>query len=296
MKTIVKFTIWNYEEGRTTSPIVEEKIFAQLCKIYPAGNHQRWFEVALPENAPKLQEILALLAANGYRPGPSSGTFKVAPNEYRTSIERIYEKRDYEATAFLVPSPKVIFGEYSFRTDDDLLRIERFQARPKGEIAIGTAYPWIIVSEKLRQMFERAELQRLLFKNVVIQNRTETKKGYFKDHWELTSDLILPPMSAKLLDGDGRPFAGDLQKGCFIDDGLYYPQEPRYKASLLPAVEPFDLGLTYERFGCGLPKTAIPPPPDIVAGERMLIASKKFYEFCVEQKLKMDWVPVRIDP
>lgn len=48
----------------------------------------------------------------------------------------------------------------------------------------------------------------------------------------------------------------------------------------------FDLALTYERFehAKGTP------------GDRRLVASQRFYQFWLTHKLKMDWVPVRIDP
>jgi hypothetical protein len=98
-------------------------------------------------------------------------------------------------------------------------------------------------------------------------------------------------MSGKLIDGAGRPFDGDFLKGCFIDDGFYTPQEPHYKASEMANAEPFDLASTYEQFG----NAPIQSNPDAGPGERMLIASKRFYEFCVKNKLKMDWIPVRLD-
>jgi hypothetical protein len=80
-------------------------------------------------------------------------------------------------------------------------------------------------------------------------------------------------------------------KGCFMDDGLYAPQEARYRRSALKEAGAFDLGVTYELFG-NAPRPSNPKPEP---GERMLIASKRFCEFCVKHKLKMDGHPLRVD-
>jgi hypothetical protein len=59
-----------------------------------------------------------------------------------------------------------------------------------------------------------------------------------------------------------------------------------YRRSDLEDLAPFDLARTYEPFG------------NYSGYDRQncsLIASKKFYEVCVANKLKTDWVPVRIE-
>jgi hypothetical protein len=106
--------------------------------------------------------------------------------------------------------------------------------------------------------------------------------------WELTSDFELPPLSPAmdLRDNNGNPIArGEVSNGCHRYEGLYIHPELHYRAEDLETMKPCDLAWTAESFG-GVPS----------ADARVLIASNRFYRFCVDHALKTEWVPVRIDP
>jgi len=130
---------------------------------------------------------------------------------------------------------------------------------------------------------EKSLLRSPNFKEITI---LETGK-VFEGHWELTSEFVLPPLNnaSLLFNNDGQPFDGDYDKGCFLVEGCYWPGELHYKRSTLQTVGPFDLARTHERFG----------NKDSVSFPR-LIASRNFYDFCKNQKLNLDWWPVRVDP
>lgn len=105
---------------------------------------------------------------------------------------------------------------------------------------------------------------------------------YSGHYWELKTDLRLPPLSpaCRLIDLDGSPYIAGESRGCIVDDG-FEPAELRYEAPRLSATSPFDLARTREPIG---------------EDRGMLVASKRFYDFCQALNLPMDWIPVRIDP
>jgi hypothetical protein len=81
-------------------------------------------------------------------------------------------------------------------------------------------------------------------------------------------------------------FNGDYSHGNFLVEDHYINPEPRYLSSDIAKVEPFDIARTLERFG------------NATTAERnhhYTIVSRRFYDFCVSQKLPMDWVPVHVD-
>jgi hypothetical protein len=59
----------------------------------------------------------------------------------------------------------------------------------------------------------------------------------------------------------------------------YRPPELHYRQRDLKAIEPFDIALTFEKF----------------PHEHWPVVSHRFYGFCQTNKLKFDWIPVRVD-
>ena len=120
-----------------------------------------------------------------------------------------------------------------------------------------------------------------MFKETVLVGKSaEPLPGPF---WELTSDLVLPRLAntRQLIYGyNSAPFDGDYSKVLILTDGFYTTAEYHYRASDLRAIEPFDVAVVSENLG-GFPDK---------------IVSRRFYEFCKKEKLRMEWVPVRIDP
>jgi hypothetical protein len=108
--------------------------------------------------------------------------------------------------------------------------------------------------------------------------------------WELTSNLLMPPVSKDqdLVDSKSRPVISRSplpEKGVrFVEDNYAEP-ELKYDRDSLATMAPveFDLARTYEALA--------PDPKD---DQRLLIASKRFYEFWTKNGLKCEWVPVRI--
>ena len=99
----------------------------------------------------------------------------------------------------------------------------------------------------------------------------------------------MPPLApySQLTTNDGQPFVGNYDNGCLYLEGLVERSELHYKASdmeALAAADPFDLALTQERFGI---REWVCDP--------CLVASPRFYKFCVANNLRMNWMPVRLE-
>ncbi len=69
---------------------------------------------------------------------------------------------------------------------------------------------------------------------------------------------------------------------CGFLEGNYVRPELHYLQSDVERFPDFDLACTFERFAWS-------------PLNRCLIASQRFYRFCVDNDIKCDWIPVRID-
>jgi len=279
MKTYTKIPVIRADQ-------TDQSLYRELCEVYPEGEERKAFRMSLPVEDPRAQRILELLRTHGMRPweGFTSGS----PEEFDLAYERVYDKRDFEQAAFLSPLPRDTFSVSHRRTPTGTLRVEVDEAKPKGQI-VGTWGDALFVSADLRKQILEAKLGGVEVRPVEFMGRSGKPLAW--DFWELTSSVTLPPLSPRNVffaaAGNERQRVTAeytssyvLREGMHSPDILYGLPELHYAASELLNLSPFDLALTYERFGTDRPH---------------LIASQGFYRFCVEHKLRMNWVPVRLD-
>jgi len=158
-----------------------------------------------------------------------------------------------------------------------------------------------LVSETARRALISSGLNCLKFRPTSIGDHSSVDEGENevveydgRTWWELTSDVILPPLrlgdGLVLLDCEGRPVRpGDFTNGCFPREGAVQNPELRYKASELAAMPPFDIAKTFEIFG-NRPYAGRPPSDD----NRMTVVSQRFYQLCRSIDEKVSGRPVRI--
>jgi len=265
---------------------VPQADFDGLIRLYPEGNRGGIsFHCYLPQESNVLRAIQEYLADRGLTPWLGRGARVKARHEYEMILSRTYDVQDWKRAAYLEPTPWLWLGKYETRRYGKPLQIQGEHAKQRLNIALVNQW-WIVVSEKVRVSMEKAGLLHVAFKPVETIGR-ETTPGACQI-WELTSDIFLPPLSPKceLVDSCGNPSKGDnLTHGCYLREGLYGSPEKHYKESAITSVEPFDLARTNERFG-----------PNEIQADHQLVASQRFYQFCVSQAFDMRWIPVRIDP
>ncbi|MDP9175094.1 MAG: hypothetical protein M3O30_14700 [Planctomycetota bacterium] len=100
----------------------------------------------------------------------------------------------------------------------------------------------------------------------------------------------MPPVSPtmQLVDKNAKRVWPGRITGVQRLEGLY-SVELHYRASDLRAIERFDIARTYEHFwGYDNNERQLDYCP--------LVVSKRFYDLCQCHNLKVDWLPVHIDP
>ena len=127
-----------------------------------------------------------------------------------------------------------------------------------------------VVSESLRLRIEDAGLRGPAFQETILSD--EAKRRLKKQrkaegdeypvHWELISDVMLPPLSGRnvLLNGNGTPWQGNpitgpsVFRGVGVSGGANNEWEVHYSGDEVRQMDPFDLALTRERTS-GWPKS-----------------------------------------
>lgn len=232
------------------------------------------------------------------------------PGEFSLELRRSYDKSDWEPAEFLQPRPKLLIDDDSGRSMTGVVLVQ--PRILKCNLTVAQAdWPAIVVSEKLKSQILEGGMQHIMFRPVGIIGKPEegyaqswyrlttsearekaksaTITKFAEGLWELSSDLVLPRLSpqCQLQDEKGNPVRDDFSTGTFLREDFYKPPELHYTRGSIQNAGPFDLALTYEPLSGWYPTWQ---------WYRHLVASKRFYEFCKARKLKMDWIPVRIDP
>ncbi|MEX0775083.1 MAG: hypothetical protein WD042_05140 [Phycisphaeraceae bacterium] len=227
-----------------------------------------------------------------------------AANRYQYAIGHRYDAQDFEACELL--------QTYSAQPTEDLdtgwgqegkLRIEyrdlRKKAKRRMALGIGSV---ILVSASMRKMIEDSQLGHARFRPTLLENTQESLEGRVHQllpwskapdgpWWELTSDVVLPPVTERtpLEDKDGKPVKPDFSSGCWEAPVNFEIGHLHYARSALKKLPRFDIALTHEHWSNGH------FPADPFGWLQRRIVSQRFYRFAVEHKLKVDFRPVEID-
>jgi hypothetical protein len=166
-------------------------------------------------------------------------------------------------------------------------RLEISAAKLSPSLKLGCAlYVGTVVSEATRQKLIGAGLMGLKFVELALTGpmAAQTQEQF----WELISSIALPPMPRdRVIAHEKTP--DDFVHVAGFTDADFFEKEMHYSASGIRALEPFDLAVTHEIY-CG------PGWKETGHGERRLVASQRFRQFCIAEQIPMSWVPVRLDP
>jgi len=268
--------------------VVSPETFAALAKADPSAvsdcGGTPMFRCRLPPECDVLHGITRILSDHGYSPKPPIA--KCKPGQYWVIIYREYSDVDLEAAAYFIPT---IDNWYSNcgkdrNPESGHLGLSRNSAIARG--LLGSLFWWLVASKDFRRLAAKAGLLHMAYVPIDIVGKGGRVLAPFRDHWELTSDLVLPPLSREcvLKTNKDEPFSGDYTNGCHLIEGNYFIAELHYEASALRRVEPFDLALTREQFGNGPP--ALAP---------QYVASQRFYRFCMDCGIQIAGRVVRVD-
>jgi hypothetical protein len=279
---------------RTPGVELQSELVEELAAIYPEGRTgESWFRFDLIEDDPRLARILEWFDEHRIKPWSLGNRPRDRAAEYRLEHWRVYDPEDYVGVRHVrvVPQAK---GNGLFRDDEGRIKVIEGGFPRRADI-IRTPLSWLVVPERVKSAIVRELFRGVVFRPTVLvgghPSLSEMKPIPWSRHgepwWELTSDLVLPPMSPRmdLYDDQGEPVRNaDCSRGCYAREGLYVHPEYRYREEDLGRIEHFDFTRTAEVFG----RTGH-------VDTWRYIASARFREFCVGHNWRCDWIPVRID-
>lgn len=275
----------------------DEEVVEALCRQFPVCKKGAGFGLKAPIDDPLFRNVEAATVKLGLVKRSYSET--PVQNQYFYGVHREYDEDDFRNATYLrlVHSSKLC--DEQKRDSEGRLIVEAWRLTP--ELRMGCVlFEAAVVSDKWRQAIEKEGFIGVTFrplslipaaqsfdvlnsKRKVIRKVTPQDQDHIEKRekfWELTSSLILPPIEpTRLLGRDEKPFVGDYSRGVWLKDE-FAPPELHYRESALRKVEPFDFALTFEK----------------IPEERWPVVSQRFRQFCIREKLKTDWFPVRIDP
>lgn len=274
-----------------------EEVFDDLARIYPEGLQGQTFSFALPADDPRTVQIVERLNRAGLRPWTDTFRERQKGIEYAVQLDREYDAADLAACDFLElrPPPEACnYGAISRGESGDVIIPEQQMPSGKPDFLFGHTY-WYFVPARVKDVLSMGNLKGVKFRptyyaplDMTAEDTDATiRSRHGIPYWELDSDRTLPPLSPSmsLVDARGNASSPGVAGPCRPYDGLYIRPELHYRADDLAKTGQFDLARAHERFN------AFGGP-----GDRPLIASRRFFEFCNERCLRTGWVPVRVDP
>jgi hypothetical protein len=295
----------------------DDRLFSELVQIFPEGQTGKVghaFHARLPLRDDRTQSITNALNDAGMRPWLDTSRPKDRRAEYGYALERVYDEADLAGCEYLElhPPNNAHNSEAISRNQDGEMIIPEQWTSDAFDILSGLSC-WLFVPSRVKDLLEAGGLRHVGFRPTVnvphlteynatvdmvvdlIPDISALERGsrdpdWPVPYWELESDFTLPPLSSSMSfkNSDGRPVdSGDFSRGFHRCEGPYIHPELHYRASDLKGLEPFDLARTYEPFGNHHGYNLL---------DRPMVASKRFYHYCVSHGLRTGWVPIRIDP
>jgi hypothetical protein len=267
----MKFSRWLYVD-KSRCPV---ELFELIVQLKPEGYHGGGSFVIQTEagdeaGARLVDDIVAMCERSGLKKSTVS-----IKGDFRHDVNHHYEQSDLEAAPLLwIRAQKRLFKGINAGDRDELGQVwlPASEAKPTIKTLSVFLRPWIVVSDKTRDILEGGGLIGLKFDGVSIKGKSIYASS--DPFWELRSTIILPPM-ANSFRNTGVTCESYLIKGAY--------GEMHYRQSDLQTLGVFDVAFTREPFG-----GAVPNPE--------LIVSQRFYQHCLKNKVPLEVCPVRIDP
>jgi hypothetical protein len=270
------FDIWEKLPGPIRQALIE---------VYPDGHEpgSRNFYAFLPTNDPRVARILSVLNKAGLEPWREIHPKR--PNEFTFGKIRKYDHAEFESLRLLQPlgRPKTQ-DSYIWPAKDGTLQVKSRYFKLRGLLDMGDLHS-LLVSQDIRLALEQEGFTGMVFRPVVPQEGGAVVP--LDNLWELRTEHRLPPLSdyCTFYDRLGSAMKGSSEVAYQYFEDFWGPQELHYTAKSLEAWSWPDFALTHELFWFSEKRH-----------RRLLVTSQRFFQFCKAHKLKMEWVPVQIDP
>ncbi|MCW5768312.1 MAG: hypothetical protein KIT19_06485 [Phycisphaeraceae bacterium] len=280
MRRFLRLTASKHEIG--------EDAFARLARIVP-GEYSATFHARVLDSSPECMEVLRVLAEAGcvahgkYEPS-APGKFSLWPNYEYEQVD--LDRADY----FQMLVHADVETRYG-RSPEGLLNLKQVRWAKKGPL-LATGVKARIVSTPLRAELEAQGFAGMTFRptRVVkgellaeLQEVPWDKVGC-EPYWELTSSIVLPPLSPRCLlmnEKGERVREESWSKRAYLMEDQFPAGEFHYRRGDLAGIPPFDVAQTRE--------------PLVAGSDQNLVLSRRVYDFINTRRLKCMWLPVYVD-
>jgi hypothetical protein len=280
------------EDGQKLSPALYRELGRRWPQFRPPGKTA--FEMEVLEDDPVLAEVIALLRKHGRE--PYFKRYPSAPYEhpsfYEAEGKRVFEPADFDSAEYFYffPAQEIGWGKRHGQTNQPSLDYHRIKKPPIGR---NLDSPTALCIDALKQEFAAQSFEGLAFRSVFINSRKPVQVAY----WQLWADRQMPPLLNRIVDNDGVDFDPAECNGCRVDDECF-PSLLRFPEAEVRKMEPFDAALTQEAFGAGPAQLTNRPRwrgEWLYMLDPYLIVSRRFRDWCLNRKLKIDWMPVILE-
>ncbi len=231
------------------------------------------FKVKLPAHDLRLAEMLGFIESElGLKSVWTQSEYLTRKDHHWFDVETNYEfdKHDLDNAPFLEMFSLRRMGQDILSEDHDHYVLLRAAKKTPFIGSVGTIGTQFCTAEA------RAELEKEQFvglKFLPVDVRDPACKA--EDFWQIWADRSMPRLRMKLVDLRGNEIIDDFSNGCYTDE--ISPQRVlRYGKSDLNQMKGVDFALTSESWG---------KMPD-------LLVSQQVRQWCLKNKLKINWTPV----
>ncbi len=302
MKLWIEFLLFDESESSNyASKVIPHDLFLEFCQLWPESRQRsvRGINVREPADSPRLKEMFAFLEEKTGKV-PNWDKFRPVLNDparFQVHGFREFDPEEVEQADYCVVVPLqrvVVEGE---RLSGRRLRVKRADILrcPFG----GNSWrsQEMLCTGSTRRLLEAESFVNLTFQEVEVIG----KKPPVEALWRLDGERALPPVLNKLVNQYGDSvvredpgwwrdgeFVGTREQlralGCWAED-FYYPAVLRFdQAKVQRELGVFDVAPTAEGWKGGSVATRQP----------YLICSRRFREFCMKQRWKLEWWPVEL--
>ena len=206
------------------------ELIDELAAIYPEGREgEAWFRCQLPEDDPRVQRVLSWLESHGLTRWEFEKTKEGERNHFFFTIRREYDEVDYEGVEYVHLAPQAD-GQGLFRDEQGHIKLMEGRFPRKADF-VQASIEGVVVPDRVKRALETEHFRGVIFRPTVLvggsrlwsQAIPQPWQSFGRPWWELTSDVVLPPLSPTmdLHDNDGNPVRdASYSHGCFAREGL----------------------------------------------------------------------------
>lgn len=276
MKHSIEILLFDSSYTReSTGENIPSACFAECLKRWPQfapPPGKRGLRVNAPAPSVLLDEVCSYLESIGKSiQWPRFPGRRCHPHAIQMRGIRELEAADLDAAPILWGAPDPMICRHDDVAPNGFITIKGSSLTQRD---VGRADEAFCCSDRMRQLMEAEQFAGLSFRPVQITGKCKITTPI----WQLTSNIVLPPVVTGAVNAEGQSHDPKVGDGCCVND-LFVFQVLLYPPNLLSLVPPFDVACTTERWW----------HKSYWRRQPTLVFSQRFRQFCLKHKLPMLW-------